>query len=190
MKQSVGSGHADDVLQQVGRRLRGRDEMGEDFFVLFPMQEKRVCRLTVASRSADLLVVLVVGDEVLRKLEMNDETDVRLVIPHAQLHGGGKHPGITGHEACDEERHRHQEQVKRRAGKRRRGTRRRRQRLTRGATGVSALSNSQNNAKLLTRIILRVVLLPSNEVKPASGITACELPSSEKLRQSKMTGVL
>lgn len=76
-----------------------------------PMQEKRVCRLTVASRSADLLVV---GDEVLRKLEMNDETDVRLVIPHAQLHGGGKHPGITGHEACDEERHRHQEQVKRR----------------------------------------------------------------------------
>lgn len=114
MKQSVGSGHADDVLQQVGRRLRGRDEMGEDFFVLFPMQEKRVCRLTVASRSADLLVVLVVGDEVLRKLEMNDETDVRLVIPHAQLHGGGKHPGITGHEACDEERHRHQEQVKRR----------------------------------------------------------------------------
>ena len=114
MKQSVGSSHADDVLQQVGRRLRGRDEMGEDFFVLFPMQEKRVCRLTVASRSADLLVVLVVGDEVLRKLEMNDETDVRLVIPHAQLHGGGKHPGITGHEACDEERHRHQEQVKRR----------------------------------------------------------------------------
>lgn len=91
--------------------MRGRDEMGEDFFVLFPMQEKRVCRLTVASRSADLLVV---GDEVLRKLEMNDETDVRLVIPHAQLHGGGKHPGITGHEACDEERHRHQEQVKRR----------------------------------------------------------------------------
>lgn len=78
--------------------MRGRDEMGEDFFVLFPMQEKRVCRLTVASRSADLLVV---GDEVLRKLEMNDETDVRLVIPHAQLHGGGKHPGITGHEACE-----------------------------------------------------------------------------------------
>lgn len=111
MKQSVESSHADDVLQQVGRRLRGRDEMGEDFFVLFPMQEKRVCRLTVASRSADLLVV---GDEVLRKLEMNDETDVRLVIPHAQLHGGGKHPGITGHAACDEERHRHQEQVKRR----------------------------------------------------------------------------
>ena len=58
----------------------------------------------------------------------------------------------------------------------------------RGATGVSALSNSQNIAKLLTRIILRVVLLPWNEVKPASGITACELPSSEKLRQSKMTG--
>ena len=52
--------------------------------------------------------------EVLRKLEMNDETDVRLVIPHAQLHGGGKHPGITGHAACDEERQRHQEQVKRR----------------------------------------------------------------------------
>lgn len=66
----------------------------------------------------------------------------------------------------------------------------RRQRLTRGATGVSALSNSQNIAKLLTRIILRVVLLPRNEVKPASGITACELPSSEKLRQSKMTSVL
>ena len=66
----------------------------------------------------------------------------------------------------------------------------RRQRLTRGATSVSALSNSQNIAKLLTRIILRVVLLPSNEVKPASGITACELPSSEKLRQSKMTSVL
>ena len=187
MKQSVESSHADDVLQQVGRRLRGRDEMGEDFFVLFPMQEKRVCRLTVASRSADLLVV---GDEVLQKLEMNDETDVRLVIPHAQLHGGGKHPGITGHEACDEERHRHQEQVKRGAGKRSRGTRRRRQRPKRGATGVSALSNSQNIAKLLTRLILRVVLLPRNEVKPASGITACELPSSEKLRQSKMASVL
>ena len=94
------------------------------------------------------------------------------------------------HAACDEERHRHQEQVKRRAGKRRRGTRRRRQRLTRGATGVSALSNSHNIAKLLTRIILRIVLLPWNEVKPASGIVARELPSSEKLRQSKMTGVL
>ena len=53
---------------------------------------------------------------------------------------------------------------------------------------MSALSNSQNIAKLLTRIILRVVLLPWNEVKPASGITACELPSSEKLRQSKMIG--
>lgn len=66
----------------------------------------------------------------------------------------------------------------------------RRQRLTRGATGVSALSNSQNIAKLLTRIILRVVLLPWNEVKPASGITACELPSSEKIRQSNMTSVL
>ena len=66
----------------------------------------------------------------------------------------------------------------------------RRQRLTRDAAGVSALSNSQNIAKLLTRIILRVVLLPWNEVKPASGITACELPSSEKLRQSNMTSVL
>ena len=78
MKQSVESSHADDVLQQVGRRLRGRDEMGEGFFVLFPMQEKRVCRLTVASRSADLLVV---GDEVLRKLEMNDETVSDLSYP-------------------------------------------------------------------------------------------------------------
>ena len=55
---------------------------------------------------------------------------------------------------------------------------------------MSALSNSQNVAKLLTRIILRVILLLWNEVKPASGITACELPSSEKLRQSKMASVL
>lgn len=55
---------------------------------------------------------------------------------------------------------------------------------------MSALSNSQNIAKLLTRIILRVVLLPWNEVKPASGIIARGLPSSEKLRQSKMTSVL
>ena len=55
---------------------------------------------------------------------------------------------------------------------------------------MSALSNSQSIAKLLTRIFLRVVLLPWNEVKPTSGITACELPSSEKLHQSKMTGVL
>lgn len=48
-------------------------------------------------------------------------------------------------------------------------------RLTRGATGVSALSNSQNDAKLLTRIILRVVLLSRNEGSPLAAITARRL---------------
>lgn len=62
------------------------------------MQEKRVCGLAIASRSADLLVV---SDKVLRKLEMDDEADVRLVVSHAQLHGGGKHSGFTGHETCE-----------------------------------------------------------------------------------------
>lgn len=167
--------------------MRGRDEMGEDFFVLFPMQEKRVCRLTVASRSADLLVV---GDEVLRKLEMNDETVSDLSYPMPSFTVAASTLVSPATQLAMKNAIATRNRLREGAGKRRRGTRRRRQRLTRGATGVSALSNSQNIAKLLTRIILRVVLLPWNEVKPASGITACELPSSEKLRQSKMTGVL
>ena len=46
------------------------------------MQEKCVCRQAVTSRTADLLVV---GNEVLGQLEVDDETDVRLVIAHPKL---------------------------------------------------------------------------------------------------------
>lgn len=90
--------------------------------------------------------------ELLRRIEAVERVSVLEVELHHGVHGQAKTDAERG------------------------GGNGRRPRLTRGATGVSALSNSQNDAKLLTRIILRVVLLPRNEGEPACGIAACGLP--------------
>lgn len=76
------------------------------------------------------------------------------------------------------------------AGKRRRGTRR--------ATAEADTRRDRRERSIQFAKYCEIIdshnfascLLPWNEVKPASGIAACGLPSSEKLRQSKMTGVL
>ena len=80
----------------VGGREGGLDEPQQDVGVFPPAQQHGVAGVEGAAGAADLLVV---ADRRARHLEVDDEAEVGLVVPHPERGGGHEHLELVGQQA-------------------------------------------------------------------------------------------